>query len=157
MFPPGLVPPDLDSMISMAGASSRPVEFPDCLPFLPGVSAQYGASESTTLCVWGLESASSAAPDPAGGLLTTLSAAELWTRLMTADPDRQRTVDALFTRFCIVAEDEGWSLKVRDAPAIPPGSKHATFVRGHERLEALSLGLPTGSGLYVFTFRDPAV
>ncbi len=152
MFPPGLTPPDIDSMHSMPPASSRPADFPDALPFLTGVSAQYGASSTTTLCVWGLESATA----EGGVSLAQLSPAALWTRLMTADPERQRQVDALFTRFCIAAEDEGWSIKVRDAPAIPPGSKHATFIRGDERLEALSLGVPTGSGLYVFSFRDPA-
>ncbi len=152
MFPPGLIPPDVDRMHSMPPASSRPADFPEALPFLAGVGAQYGASSTTTLCVWGSESVSR----QQGATPAELGPAELWTRLMTADPERQREVDALFTRFCIAAEDEGWSLKVRDAPAIPPGSKHATFIRGDERLEALSLGVPTGSGLYVFSFRDPA-
>lgn len=155
MFPPGLIPPDLDSMRSMPPASSRPPDFPDSLPFLSEVGVQYGMSPTTTVCVWGLEpvpptpSSSAVAPEP--------SPATLWSRLMTPDPSRQRVLDSLFARFCVAAEDEGWSLKVSDSPPVPPGSKHATFVRGDHRLEALSLGVPTGSGLYVFTFRDPAL
>jgi hypothetical protein len=75
---------------------------------------------------------------------------------MTVAPEQQRALDALFATFCATAEGEGWTLRGTDNPPIPLGSRHATFSRGAERLEALSVGVPTGPGLYVFTFQDAA-